>query len=114
MAKKQPPTVATDVEVVEDLHVTPVEDGVEYEDVTGKNDLPPDVVDPDDEEDPAKPAKPAKKEKPAADDSVPEDLKGKTPAQLAKMYKDAQTLIGRQGSELGDLRRAADKYISAH
>ena len=116
MAKKQPPTVATEVEVVEEFHVTPVNEGVEFVDVTGKDDLPAGVVDPaaedDEQEKPAKVVKPAKLA--VAADEVPEELKGKTPAQLAKMYKEAQTLIGRQGSELGDLRRAADKYISAH
>jgi hypothetical protein len=76
------------------------------------------------------PAKPAAKpqEKPAAaakddgagdsvttegDDEVPPELKGKTPAQLAKMYRDAQSVIGRQGSELGEFRRKADLLIQA-
>ena len=115
MAKKQAPAVTTSIEVVEGFHEVK-DDDVEFTDVTGKDDLPEGVDDPakDDEEEPAKPAKPAKAVKPAADDELPEEFKGKTPAQLAKMYKDAQTLIGRQGSELGDLRRAADKYITSH
>lgn len=114
MPKKQvAPAVATGTEVVEDLHVAVAEDGVEFTDVTGKDDLPPGVVDEDEVVTP--PAKPAKA-KPVvkADDELPEALKGKTPAQLAKMYSDAQELIGRQGTELGDLRRVADKYITSH
>jgi hypothetical protein len=116
MAKKQTPAVATGTEVIEEFHVTAEEEGVEFVDVTGKDDLPEGVADSaEDEEESAKPVKPAKAAKPTAtEDEIPEDLKGKTPAQLAKMYKEAQTLIGRQGTELGDLRRAADKYISAH
>jgi hypothetical protein len=72
------------------------------------------VTDPaDEEEEPAKQKKSEKKAAPAVteEDDIPEELKGKTPAQLAKMYRDAQSVIGRQGSELGDLRRAADEYI---
>jgi septum formation inhibitor MinC len=45
------------------------------------------------------------------DDDMPEALRGKTPAQLAKMYREAQTLIGRQGKELGDYRRQFDQYV---
>lgn len=48
-----------------------------------------------------------------ADDDLPADLKGKSPKEIAKMYRDAQQLIGRQGSELGDLRRRADLAIEA-
>lgn len=58
---------------------------------------------------------PKAKEPPAADaeDDVPEELKGKTPAQLAKMYRDAHTLIGRQGHELAEFRKKADLLIQA-
>ena len=116
MAKKQPAAIATGTEVVEELHVTANDADVEFTDVTGQDDLPEGVVDPKDEEiEDEKPApKPAAKAKPAKDaEDLPEDLKGKTPAQLAKMYKDAQSVIGRQGTELGDLRRTADQYIKA-
>ena len=53
--------------------------------------------------------------KPAAETEgeLPEELRGKTPAQIAKMYRDAQSLIGRQGSELGDLRKRVDYAIQA-
>lgn len=49
----------------------------------------------------------------AADEEIPEEYRGKTPAQLAKMLKDSQSLIGRQGSELGELRRKVDFAIQA-
>ena len=50
---------------------------------------------------------------PAAEDDIPAELKGKTPAQLAKMYREAQSVIGRQGRELGELRQKADFAIKA-
>ena len=116
MAKKQAPAVdANEVEVVEEFHVADAD--VEYTDVTGKDDLPEGVSDVVEEEKPEeKPAKKPAAVKPAKPDAdeVPEDLKGKTPAQLAKMYKEAQTVIGRQGTELGELRKTADTYIKAH
>lgn len=69
-------------------------------------------------EEPAPAAKePQAKEQPAAqsaagaEEEIPEEYRGKTPAQLAKMLKDSQSLIGRQGSELGELRKKADFAI---
>jgi hypothetical protein len=115
---KQPKAapVDTGAEIVDELHVATAEDGVEFTDVTGQDDLPQGVVDPadeDEDEGDKKAAKPAVKAKPAADDDIPDELKGKTPAQLSKMYRDAQQVIGRQGTELGELRRAADGYIKS-
>jgi hypothetical protein len=68
------------------------------------------------EQKPAAAAAPEKKPPAAAapapvEDEIPDDLKGKTPAQLAKMYREAQSVIGRQGSELGDLRKRTDLAI---
>ena len=119
MAKQPKPTVdTTETEVVEEFY--PAETEVEYTDVTGKDDLPDGVADPAEEvaKEPAK--KPAAKKAESKvtekkdEDEVPADLKEKTPAQLAKMYKEAQSVIGRQGTELGELRRTADTYIKAH
>ena len=42
-----------------------------------------------------------------------DDLLKKTPVELAKMYRAAQSVIGRQGNELGDLRRTFDTHIKA-
>jgi len=47
----------------------------------------------------------------AAPADLPAELQGKSPAELARMYSEAQKLIGRQGSELGELRRRADQAI---
>lgn len=47
------------------------------------------------------------------DEEIPEPLRGKSPKELARMYVEAQKAIGRQGQELGDLRRTADTYIKA-
>lgn len=113
MAKKEtgPVTPGSAAEIVEDLHAT-TDDTVEYTEITEENDLPPGVQAAAEEEDEA----PAGDDKaPAAkDDDVPPELKGKSPAEIARMYREAQTLIGRQGSELGELRRTADQYIKAH
>ena len=65
---------------------------------------------------PAAKAAPAKKEDAAGGDDdgdLPADLKGKSPKELARMYREAQSLIGRQGSELGEFRRKADMLIQA-
>lgn len=61
----------------------------------------------------AAPAAPAKKKAVAAadGDDLPAELRGKSQKELAKMYREAQSLIGRQGSELGELRRTADMAI---
>lgn len=48
---------------------------------------------------------------PNNDDELPEDLRGKSPKEIARMLREAQSLIGRQGSELGELRRTADIAI---
>ena len=122
---KQPKITPLDTgtEVVEDLHevVEAEGEGVSYVDVTGKDDLPEGVddvaKDADDEEKvPAqKTRKPTVKQAKQDDgDDVPAELKSKTPVELARMYRDAQQLIGRQGDELGKLREAADVYIRAN
>lgn len=88
----------------------PVEAGVEFADLSklGESEKKPEDAAPAAAAPAAKPAAAA----PAApDEELPTELKGKTPAQLAKMLKDAQSLIGRQGSELGDLRQRVDFAI---
>lgn len=45
------------------------------------------------------------------DDDVPPELRGKSPAELARMYREAQSLIGRQGRELGESRKLLDTYV---
>lgn len=77
----------------------PDEEGVEYTNVTEL-------------EEQATPAdtKIEVKDEPVVDD-MPEELKGKSTAEIARMYKEAHGLIGRQGTELGELRKLADKAI---
>lgn len=58
---------------------------------------------------PAAPAAPA----PAEEDDLPADLRGKSPKELAKMYREAQSVIGRQGSELGEYRKRFDRVLEA-
>lgn len=60
-------------------------------------------------EKPEAPAKPADDE----DAALPEPLRGKSKAELARMYQEAHQTIGRQGSELGEFRRKADLLIQA-
>lgn len=62
---------------------------------------------------PAKPkAKPAAAVA-AADDDIPAEYKGKSPKELIEMHRQAQSLIGRQGSELGEFRKKTDLFIQA-
>jgi hypothetical protein len=100
---------STEAEIVEDPNTDSTEEEiVDFAAMTAapaKPDVPADVP-------AAKP--PVKKAAaPSADDELPEELRGKTPAQLAKMYREAQALIGRQGSELGEFRKKADLLIQA-
>lgn len=62
---------------------------------------------------PAKAAMPATPAEDADADELPEDLRGKTTGQLAKMFKEAQSVIGRQGHELGQLRGLSDRLLKS-
>jgi hypothetical protein len=102
-------------EVVEDDQLLPepkVEEGDEFVSLDPE---PEEKKEPAPAAKKAAPAKKAEKSEPApsTDDDLPDDLKGKSPAQIAKMLKEAQSLIGRQGSELGEFRRKADILIQA-
>lgn len=70
-----------------------------------------------DEEPAAPPAAAGAKTPPAAtpdeDADLPEQWRGKSKKELAKMLADSQHLIGRQGSELGDLRKRVDFAVQA-
>lgn len=109
MAKRRQSVTPSDESVVvEELH--PVEGDVEYEDVTGKDNLPEGVsgLEATDE------VEEIEQEPAPVRDDMPGELKGKSPEELARMYLSAQSVIGRQGSELGDLRKVADTYLQAH
>ncbi len=44
-------------------------------------------------------------------DELPDKYKGKTAAELARMHQEAEKLLGRQSSEVGELRKVVDSYI---
>lgn len=45
------------------------------------------------------------------EDDVPEKYRGKSAKEIAQMHMEAEKLIGRQGSEVGELRRVVDDFI---
>jgi hypothetical protein len=46
-------------------------------------------------------------------EALPDKYKGKSAKEIAQMHMEAERLIGRQGSEVGELRRIVDDYIRA-
>jgi hypothetical protein len=47
------------------------------------------------------------------DNDLPEKYRGKSTKEIAAMHQEAEKLIGKQGSEVGDLRRIVDDFIKA-
>lgn len=47
------------------------------------------------------------------EDNLPEKYKGKDYKEIVRMHQEAEKLIGRQGSEVGELRRIVDDFIKA-
>ena len=47
------------------------------------------------------------------EEELPEKYRGKSAKDIAKMHMEAEKLIGRQGSEVGELRRIVDDFIKA-
>ena len=45
------------------------------------------------------------------DDDIPEKYRGKSAKELARMHQEAEKLLGRQSSEVGELRKVVDSYI---
>jgi len=45
------------------------------------------------------------------EDGLPDKYRGKTAAELARMHQEAEKLLGRQSSEVGELRKVVDSYI---
>lgn len=45
------------------------------------------------------------------EDDIPEKYKGKTAKEIIAMHQEAEKLIGKQGSEVGELRRTVDDFI---
>ena len=48
-----------------------------------------------------------------SDDDLPEKYRGKSAKEIAMMHQEAEKLIGKQGSEVGELRKVVDDYIRA-
>ena len=55
------------------------------------------------------PEEPTQEQEP--EDDLPEKYRGKTAAELARMHQEAEKLLGRQSSEVGELRKVVDNYI---
>lgn len=47
------------------------------------------------------------------EDDLPEKYRGKTKAEIAQMHREAEKLLGRQSSEVGELRKAFDEFAQA-
>lgn len=55
---------------------------------------------------------PEPQEEPSAED-LPDKYKGKTVKDIVRMHQEAEKALGRQGSEVGELRRLVDDFIKA-
>ena len=51
-------------------------------------------------------------EQPQQDPTVPEKYQGKSMEEVVQMHQEAEKLLGRQSSEVGELRKVVDDYIS--
>ena len=47
------------------------------------------------------------------EDDIPDKYQGKSLQEVVKMHQEAEKLVGRQSSEVGELRRVVDDYISS-
>jgi hypothetical protein len=48
---------------------------------------------------------------PQQEDDIPEKYQGKSTAEIVRMHQEAEKLLGRQSSEVGELRSVVDNYI---
>ena len=48
------------------------------------------------------------------EDSLPDKYKGKSIAEIVQMHQEAEKLVGRQGSDLGELRKIVDDFIKTN
>lgn len=60
----------------------------------------------------AESAEPVQQEQ-VEDEGLPDKYKGKSAKEIAQMHMEAEKLIGRQGSEVGELRKVVDDFIKA-
>lgn len=47
------------------------------------------------------------------DDDIPEKYRGKTAKELVEMHQNAEQALGKQSSEVGELRKVVDEYIAS-
>lgn len=52
-------------------------------------------------------------QEPNPEDNLPEKYKGKSVKDIIAMHQEAEKLIGKQGSEVGELRKVVDDFIRA-
>jgi hypothetical protein len=52
-------------------------------------------------------------EPPDEEDDIPEKYKGKSVKDIVRMHQEAERAIGKQGSEVGELRRIVDDFVKA-
>jgi|TARA_R110000803_G_scaffold199612_1_gene263693 hypothetical protein len=50
-------------------------------------------------------------EQASPEDDIPDKYKGKSTADIVRMHQEAEKLLGRQSSEVGELRSVVDSYI---
>ena len=55
----------------------------------------------------------AEVEQPQENPTVPEKYQGKSLEEVVQMHQEAEKLLGRQSSEVGELRKVVDDYISS-
>ena len=47
------------------------------------------------------------------DDEIPEKYRGKSVTEIVRMHQEAEKLVGRQSSEVGELRKLVDDFVKA-
>ena len=55
----------------------------------------------------------AESENTEPDNDVPDKYRNKSVEELVRMHQEAERLLGRQGSEVGELRKVVDEYIQS-
>jgi hypothetical protein len=48
------------------------------------------------------------------EEEIPQKYQGKSTAELIRMHQEAEKLSGRQGNEVGELRKLVDDYVVSH
>jgi ribosomal protein S18 len=62
--------------------------------------------------DPVVASEPAQETEPE-EEQLPDKYRGKSQAEIARMHQEAERALGRQGSEVGELRRIVDNFIQS-